>query len=53
MYGNINIGNNVAIGANSVVNKDVPDNVTVAGIPAKVINYNGSKGLVYHGDDSV
>jgi len=37
IYGEITIGNNVTIGANSVVNKDVPDNVTVAGVPAKII----------------
>jgi serine O-acetyltransferase len=31
------IGSNVIVGANSVVVKDVGDNVVVAGIPAKVI----------------
>ena len=35
------IGNNVVIGANAVVNKDIPDNTMVAGIPAKPIKlYN-------------
>jgi len=38
LFGGITIGNNVAIGANAVVNKDVPDNVTVGGIPAKIIS---------------
>ena len=33
----VTIGNNVIIGANSTVTKDVPDNVVVAGTPAKVI----------------
>ena len=33
ILGPIKIGNNVKIGANSVVLKDVPDNVTVVGIP--------------------
>jgi serine O-acetyltransferase len=42
VIGKIKVGNNVAIGANSVVTKDVPDNAVVAGIPAKIINYNGS-----------
>ena len=37
LFGNITIGNNVIIGANAVVNKDVPDNVTVAGVPAKIV----------------
>lgn len=40
IIGGITIGNNVVIGANSVVTKDVPNNVTVAGIPAKVIRNN-------------
>lgn len=33
----ITIGNNVIIGANSLVCKDIPDNVVVAGNPAHVI----------------
>jgi acetyltransferase-like isoleucine patch superfamily enzyme len=33
----VRIGNNVIVAANSVVVKDVPDNVIVAGIPAKII----------------
>ena len=38
IFGKITIGNNVAIGANAVVNKDIPDNVTVGGIPARIIS---------------
>lgn len=34
------IGNNSTIGAGAVVTKDVPENATVAGVPAKVLNYN-------------
>ena len=37
LLGNIKIGNNVKIGANAVVLKDVPDNVTIVGIPAKIV----------------
>ena len=37
IIGKITIGNNVIIGAGSVVTKDVPDNSVVAGNPAKVI----------------
>lgn len=37
IIGDIRIGNNVVIGANAVVNKNVPDNCVVAGIPAKII----------------
>ncbi len=33
----VTIGDNVVIGANSVVTRDVPSNCVVAGIPAKVI----------------
>lgn len=39
IIGGINIGNNVIIGAGSVVVKDVPDNCIVAGNPAKIIKY--------------
>jgi len=38
----ITIGDNSIIGAGAVVNRDVPANVTVAGVPAKIIkNHNG------------
>lgn len=37
---NVIIGNNATIGAGSVVVNDVPANATVAGVPAKVLNYN-------------
>lgn len=37
VIGRISIGNNVIIGANAVVTNNVPDNVIVGGIPAKVI----------------
>lgn len=37
----VKIGNGCIIGANSVVNRDIPDNCIVGGIPAKVIKkYN-------------
>jgi serine O-acetyltransferase len=50
IIGNIKIGNNVAIGANAVVAKDVPDNAVVAGIPAKIISYNGAEEYVIRND---
>lgn len=37
IIGKIRIGNNVVIGAGSVVVKDVPDNVVVVGNPSKVL----------------
>lgn len=39
VFGGIHIGNNVTIGANSVVMHDVPDGWTVAGVPAKRITH--------------
>lgn len=39
IIGNVKIGDNVVIGAGSVVVKDVPDNCVVAGNPAKIIKY--------------
>jgi len=38
VLGPINIGSNSKVGANAVVLKDVPDGVTVVGIPAKIVN---------------
>lgn len=39
VFGKIKIGNNVSIGANSVVTKDIPNNAVAVGLPAKVIKY--------------
>lgn len=39
IVGKVHIGNNVIVGAGSVVVKDVPDNCIVAGNPAKIIRY--------------
>lgn len=43
VIGGITIGDNVVIGANAVVVKDVPDNCTVVGIPAYIVSRNGQK----------
>lgn len=40
ILGNIEIGNNVKIGAGSIVVKDVPDNCVVVGNPARIIRKN-------------
>jgi len=41
ILGAVRLGNNVKVGANAVVTKDVPDGATVVGIPARVIKING------------
>jgi serine O-acetyltransferase len=38
ILGKVKIGKNCIIGANAVVLKDVPDNQTVVGVPAKLID---------------
>ncbi|MEX0267593.1 serine O-acetyltransferase [Leptolyngbyaceae cyanobacterium UHCC 1019] len=48
IFGAITIGNDVAIGANAVVTKDLPDNAVAVGIPAKVISYEGSQDFVIY-----
>ena len=37
ILGPIKVGNNVKIGANAVVTKSIEDNVTVVGIPGKIV----------------
>jgi serine O-acetyltransferase len=46
LIGRVVIGNNVAIGANSVVTKDIEDNAVVVGAPARVISHNGVDGYI-------
>ena len=43
ILGSIKIGNNVSIGAHSVVIHDVPDNAVVVGIPAVVKRYKNAE----------
>lgn len=52
IIGKIEVGNDVAIGANAVVTKSLPDNAVAVGIPAKVINYNGSKDFIIFSKES-
>jgi serine O-acetyltransferase len=43
LFGEITIGNNVMIGANSVVNKSFPENDSViVGVPAKIVSKKGN-----------
>jgi serine O-acetyltransferase len=46
IFGPIRIGDDVAVGANAVVTKDLPPGATAAGVPARVINMNGSVDFV-------
>lgn len=44
IFGGIRIADNIAIGANAVVNKSfLEQNITIAGVPAKKISDNGSE----------
>lgn len=43
VVGAIVLGNNVIVGAGTVVTKSVPDNCTVVGNPAHIIKINGQK----------
>jgi serine O-acetyltransferase len=55
VIGSVTVGSNVAVGANAVVTKDVPDNAVVGGVPAVVLSHEGSVGYVnrteYRPDD--
>ncbi|AUC82064.1 serine O-acetyltransferase [Lacinutrix sp. Bg11-31] len=46
IVGGISIGNNVLIGANSLVNFNVKTNAVVAPTPSQIISYQGSKDYV-------
>jgi len=37
VMGPVRIGNGVVVGANSVITRDIPDNVIVAGTPARIV----------------
>lgn len=50
IIGAVKIGNDVAIGANCVVTKDIPNNSVVVGIPAKIISNKGSKRYIERTD---
>jgi serine O-acetyltransferase len=50
IVGAVRIGDHVAIGANCVVTKDVPDHAVIVGVPGRVISFEGSKDYVCRTD---
>jgi len=50
LFGRITIGDDVAIGANAVVTRSIPDRAVVVGIPAEVISYRGSFEYILYRD---
>lgn len=54
LVGSIEIGDDVAIGANTFVNRSFSENgITIAGIPAKKVSEKGSRGLFPRSADLV
>ncbi len=51
VIGPITVGKNARVGANSVVIQDVPDGMTVVGIPGRVVLPLASRRIVEHGID--
>lgn len=49
LWGEIQIGNDVAIGANATISKNIPNHVTVVGAN-KIINDSGSIDMILYGD---
>jgi serine O-acetyltransferase len=45
VFGSISLGDNIAIGANGVVNKSFAGSCTIGGIPAQIISESSSKNL--------
>lgn len=43
ILGGVYLSDNVIVGANAVVTKDVPENCVVAGVPARIISTDSSK----------
>lgn len=45
IFGSVKIGNNVTVGANAVVTKDIPDNAVVGGVPAKILKIKNNQNV--------
>jgi serine O-acetyltransferase len=48
LFGAITIGDDVAVGANAVVNRDIEDRGVVGGVPARLISKQGSFDMVFY-----
>lgn len=48
VIGKITLGSNVMIGANAAVVKSFPDNITIAGVPAKIVSSNSAEGYILY-----
>jgi serine O-acetyltransferase len=48
LFGAITIGDDVAVGANAVVNRDVEDRAVVGGVPARLLSKQGSFDMVFY-----
>jgi serine O-acetyltransferase len=52
IFWDVHIADNIAIGANAVVDKSFPEpNITIAGVPARKISDEGSKGRICRGTE--
>ena len=49
IVGDVTIGSNVTVGANSVITRNMPDNCIVAGAPARVIHCKNSETISQEG----
>lgn len=48
IIGDVILGDNVVIGAGSVVVKSIPNNAVAIGVPARIINFEGSTDYVHY-----
>ncbi len=48
IIGGVEIGDDVVIGAGSVVTKSIPDRAVVVGNPARIISFSGSFNLIHY-----
>jgi serine O-acetyltransferase len=50
VVGAVRVGSGVAIGANCVVTKDLPEQAVAVGVPARIISFAGSEGYISRTD---